>query len=166
MERCFIISKGCKLHNDYMAYIEGTKKNNEIIKKFFEENGIEAKSYSLKSNSLAIIPTESDLNKFKQKFKKVPSATTDGNTLYEFKKNSVIGKAYIELKLKVLHKPMVGFYLGELFLRMRSRLFMYENVLYASVEAEGLRSDMDMPDGWEEIKRSEFYKVVEKLEEQ
>ena len=61
---------------------------------------------------------------------------------------------------------MVGFYLGELFLRMRSRLFMYENVLYASVEAEGVRSDMDMPDGWEEIKRSEFYKVIEKLEEQ
>lgn len=91
MERCFIISEGCELHRDYMAYVEDSKKHK---------------------------------------------------------------------------KPVAGFYFDELFFHARSKLYMFKNILYASVESVQLKSDTVIPIGWNEIPKSQFHKITEKLEEQ
>ena len=88
MERCFIISKGCKLYRDYMAYIENSKEHK---------------------------------------------------------------------------KPVVAFYFDELFFRTYNKLFMFKNILYASVSCEQLNSNTPIPYGWNEITKSEFNKVIKNL---
>lgn len=162
MERCFIVSENSKLYCDYKAFEEIRNKNNEAMKLFLKENEIEAKSYSVGDN-LAISATKNDLKKFEKQFKKSP-IYIDGDNLYEFRKNSPIGKAFAALKLKPLYNLSIGLYIDAPIHRLRTRCFMYKGSLYVTVESEKIKSDTEMPDNWKEIKRSDFYKMLEEME--
>lgn len=163
MERCFIASENSALYRDYKAFEERRNKNKEVMKLFLKENEIEAKSYSI-GNNLAISATKNDLKKFEKQFKKLP-IYIDGDSLYEFKKNSPIGKAFAALKLKPLYNLPIGLYIDEPIHKLHTRCFMYEGNLYVTVESDEIKNDTEMPDDWKGIKRSDFYKMLEEMGE-
>lgn len=156
MERCFTINKETKLYADYKKYEENAESNNEIIDKFMKDNGIETNLYCcISSDIFAIVPTETD----KQKFGAYLTQKDWGSGLRSFNKRSKISKDYQKLNIRIVRKPMLGLYVG--FMSARVRLFMLNDTLYATLDSEEITSKTPFPDGWEEIKRSEFYKVLE-----
>lgn len=158
MEKYFIITPESPVHKEYLEYKEMSEKVNAAFKEFAKENGIETHEYYQYTQYLEICPTESDTEKFGRYFKK------DAPGL--FKKNSPFAKAWVEkcqeLELKTPHKPMLGFEFNT-FRRSRSRLFMIDDTLYGSLQADG---DFELPKtGYKEMKASEFFKIVEDYEE-
>lgn len=160
MERCFIISENSELYRDYMAWKTNIIQNNKTMKEFLDNMGIEASEYSL-TDRLGIVVTESDLEKFKNQLTKNPVQFYGELGLYEFKKNSPVGKAYTALGLKIIYKPNVAWSADILVRRCQTRCFLHNGNLYATIESDEISKDTEFPNSWNEIKRSEFYKILE-----
>lgn len=159
MEKFFTINPDSELYKDYWNWRNNVQENNEIVVKFFRENGISATQYFLSKEYLGIVPVDDDREKFKNQFRTL--ATNDG--LRMFKKNSTIGKAWLKqaATMKFLHRPTPAFYNNCCVGQSRSRFFEYNNILYFSIDAE----KVEMPDSiFTEIKGSEFHKVMEEIE--
>lgn len=156
MEKYFIVTEKSELHSDYFNYRANRLAVNALIKSFFTENGIEAKEYYASDDRLMIVPAEADGEKFGSYL-----GANQGNGLRTFKANSKINKAWIRVLkdagMKVIRKPMVMLYFQGLGGKSRSRLFDINGVVYCSYESE----KVNIPDGFIEIKASEFFKVIE-----
>lgn len=156
MEKYFIVTEGSRLRKEYFEYRKNLKIINEKVKLFTEKHGIEANGYCAYDDLFMISPTEKDSEKFRGVL-----ANPYENGITPFKKSSKINKDWIktlkENNLKVLHKPDLWeyFYVRGSF---STRLFDVDKVVYAS-----MRADMDIktPEGFTEIKASEFYKIIE-----
>lgn len=157
MEKYFIVTNKSDLFDEYINYKENLKQMREIAIKFLEDNNIEANEYSYSSHIFYIVPTEKD----KEKFRTVLGKTVDNGTR-PFKKNSKIGKAWVNIleenNIEPLHKPIVGWYFKNHGGKMRSMLFDIDEIVYCSYQVEG---DIDTPKGFIEMKASEFWKIVE-----
>lgn len=161
MERCFIVNENSELYRDYMDWKTNIIQNNKTMKEFLDNMGIETSEYSL-TDRLGIVVTESDLEKFKNQLTKNPIQFYGKLGLYEFKKNSPVGKAYTALELKVMYKPNVAWYADVLVIgRCQTRCFLHNGNLYATIESEEINKDTEFPDSWNEIKKSDFYKMLE-----
>lgn len=159
MEKFYIVKEGSQLHTDYWEWRNSVSENNKIVIGFFEQHGIEATRYWISKDQIGIIPTKNDENKFAKQFTKY--ALEDGLCL--FKRNSVIGKAWTKqtADMKIYHKPSPSWYNSVCIGRSSSRLFDYKGVLYCSYNAE----QVEMPETmFQEIKGSEFYKIMEEIE--
>lgn len=158
MEKYFIVTEKSDLHKDYLDYRENSRLINEHYKEFAKENDIEAEEYCPSNKYLHIIPTEKDL----ERFDKVLLKPT-GQGLRSFKLNSKIAKNWAksltEKGLKVLSKPYIPFYFRNGFGRSRTRIFNIGEAVYCSYEAD--RNNIECPEGFIEIKASEFYKIIE-----
>jgi len=157
MERFYIVTSDSSIHKDYLDYREMSEKVNGAFVEFAKEQGIETHEYYQSAQYLHICPTDGDTVNFGKYFKKdVPGL---------FKKNSPLAKAWVNkcqaLGLKSPYKPNLGFEF-RVFGRTSSRLFMINDVLYAS-----FRADCDFKNlaGLKELKASEFFKVIEVYEE-
>lgn len=128
----------------------------DSFKEFAKEEGIEATEIYLASDSLTIVPTDNDCKKFGNEFKK--------NDKGNFKLNSKTSKKWVlwckERGITTPKRPHIDFEFN-LFGRTSSRLFMSNNVLYASFQSQ---YDFNNPKMFEEIKGSEFYKAWEEKE--
>jgi hypothetical protein len=159
MEKFFIVTDKSELFEDYFNYRNNIKDVNEAYGEFKNVHNITTKSYCPTSDKLYIEPTESDLKQFETQFSKNDKI----HYLYSFKKNSHIGKEWINFvnskKIKIYHKPFLGRYL-DFWGPYRSRLFDVDKVVYCSIEYDG-EMNIPIPKGFEEIKGSEFYKVIE-----
>lgn len=158
MEKYYTVTPGSQVHNEYLEYIAMSDKVNEAFKAFAEEQGIETKEYLPSTENLYICnPTENDKEKFGKYFKKSEPGF--------FKKYSVPAKTWIaicrSLNLKSPRKPCLPFYFHA-YGKTRCRLFMLNDVLYSNFESE---YDFKNPEGFEEIKASEFFKVIEDYKE-
>lgn len=157
MEKYYIVTPDSPIHKDYMDYKSMSEKVNAAFVEFAKEQGIETHNYYQSAQSLHICPTDNDTDKFEKYFTK--------NTPGLFKKNSSLAKAWVNkcqaLGLKSPYKPHLAFYLN-VYGRAHSRLFMINEVLYASYETE---CDFESIAGLDEIKASEFFKVIEAYEE-
>ncbi|HBE87181.1 MAG TPA: hypothetical protein DDW53_20320 [Lachnoclostridium sp.] len=157
MEKFYIVTPSCQIHKEYLDYKAMSEKVNDAFVEFAKEQGFETHEYYQSVKYLHICPTDGDTNKFGKYFKK------DAPGL--FKKNSQLAKAWVNkcqgLGLKSPHKPNLGFEF-RVFGRTSSRLFMINDVLYAS-----FRADCDFKNlaGLKELKASEFFKVIEEYEE-
>lgn len=109
---------------------------------------------------LVLFRQKNDENKFVKQFTKY--ALEDGLCL--FKRNSVIGKAWIKqaAEMKLYHKPSPSWYNSVFVGRSSSRLFDHNGILYCSYHAERVEMPEDM---FQEIKGSDFYKIMEEIEE-
>lgn len=156
MERCFTISKGTDLYEAYKKYEDNVEVNNEIIKKFMNDNGIETELYCpISKDIFAIVPTDAD----KEKFGKYLTQKDWGHGLRAFNKSCKVSKEYAKLNLTIVHKPFIGQHVS--FFSARTRLFMLNGILYATLDSKEITPKTDFPKGWQEIKRSEFYKILE-----
>ena len=159
MEKFYIVTPETELYDEYIRYKENIPVVNEIVKTILTKYGIETHLYAAANEYLCIQPTENDKVNFVNQLK-----TQIDLDLYPFKKNSVIGKEWIntlkENNIKVLHKPLIQFYFKACG-KARFRLFHIDDVIYASYETNG---EFDNPNGFHEIKASEFYKATEDVE--
>ena len=157
MEKYYIVAPDSAVYESYLGYREASEKINSAFKDFAKGHGFETREYYQSAESLHICPTESDTCEFGKYFKK------DSPGL--FKKSAPLAKSWAEkcrtLELKTPRRPILGFIFGG-YGRSSSRLFMINDVLYASFGAE---NDFDNPVGFKEIKASEFFKIVEEYEE-
>lgn len=179
MERCFIATNDSKYVKDCMKYNGLLWQQMEFIKSFFLEKGIESVYYDLggdglcgvpfeeyeKSNiTLSIDPTENDRNKFGKILTK-----PNKHGLCSFKKNSNILKEFaqkcVEEKVIVnLWKPRVGDCFNQLGYRGYSMAqFGHNDTIYIRIESDFLEKD-EIPEGFIEIKLSEYYKAKEEME--
>lgn len=162
IEKFFIVDDNSQLAKDYWNWKKNLHDVNEHVKLFMEENQISATQYHADNNILYIIPTKEDIERYDKILGK-----DIGNGLRPFKKNSTIHKLWIKsLKdnnLTVLHKPHTVWYFKEFAGgRFSTRLFDVDGVIYTSFSWEG--NKLDCPEGFTEIKASEFWKGIEKNE--
>jgi hypothetical protein len=178
MERCFIVTKESKYFKDYNVYKEKEETQRKFINIFFNEKGIDGKHYVISGDGfvntpfndnskdkikLSVDPTENNMNKFKQMLCK-----PNKYGLCDFKKNSIIGKEFaqkcIDEKIIInLYKPIPRNYFKSLsYYGYRYQEFLHNEILYLKIESEYLDSN-EIPEGFEEIKISEYYKIIEDL---
>lgn len=181
MERCFIATKESKWLKDYNNYREKAKQQRKFADEFFKEKGIDGQHYLISGNGmmnrpfeefgkknirLSIEPTENNLDKFEKILSKVGKYG-----LCEFRKNSSINKEFqqrcIDEKVVInLWEPDIRDYFKNLRWKGCSyQGFKYKGTWYMKLESEFLKED-DTPEGFKEIKASEYYMVKEKMEEE
>ncbi len=156
MERFFEVTPASALHKEWIEYKENDRRVREQFKKFAGEQGISADEYYVADDSVFIVPTEADKEKFGNALLRPLE-----NGLCQFRKASKVSKAWVQgLKdadLKVIRKPMLMLYLKARQGRFRSRLFDQDGSVYCSMDPCG----DDTPEGFQEMKGSEFYKLLE-----
>ena len=157
MEKYFRIPKENRFYEMYVEYKDMATRINDAMVKFFKKNEITTHEYYPFTECLHICPTEQDEEKFGKYFKK--------DTYGKFKKTSPLGKAWVqnckELGLKYISRPSLAFEFG-IYGRSRQRLCMIDDALYGSIETD---YDFKSPEELQEIKASEFFKVIEDYEE-
>lgn len=150
----------------YKKYFEWWN-NLDVIKKKWEQFrklvGIESTQFVPKKE-LYIVPTENDLIKFGRFFYKQDY----GNGLRKFKATSTIQKdweRFCNNNVKFIDEPIL-FYDFPIMGKSRTRLFHYNDDVYGSISSDYIEDDFKIPDGYEQIKASEFYKIIETIEEE
>jgi heat shock protein HspQ len=181
MEKCFIVTENSKLLKDYNAYKRLAEEQREFVNKFLTEQGIESDKFIVSGTGsvnqpfaeyckneirLYIEPTEKD----KEKFGKWLRNPNKYHGLCGFKSKSAIAKEFAQMCInnKVVinvHSPRIGEYFKDLFWGgYRYRFFEHESTYYLSIESEKLQEN-DIPEGMTELRKSEFYKIIEEVEE-
>lgn len=160
-EKFFIVTDRSGLREEYFQWKNNRVQMIEIAKNFMDENNIETSKYANDSKTFYIVPSSNDIIKFGDSLCKEELHSG----LRKFKKTSSVGKAWIALlkekQITPRYKPFVGIYFKNTFGKHSSRLFDIDNVIYCSFSGE---FEIDTPEGFEEIKASEFYKVIEDYE--
>lgn len=161
-EKFYKVTEKSHLYHHFWEYVENRKQVNELVKDFMKKHGIEAEGYAPLSDRLYIQPTKADVEKFDSVLNKPVE-----QGLRTFKKNSTIGKDWVntlaEKELKVLRKPFVPMYFRNAFGQTFSRLFEAGGTVYCSLKSEF--GEWETPAGMEEIKASEFYRIIEEYAE-
>lgn len=162
MERFFKIKKDYYIYKDYFEWWNNLKVQKEAWKKFKSMVGIES-DYVAFNENLIFVPTENDVIKFGRFLSKVDL----GSGAKQVKRTSTLQKDWANFiknnNVKLLHKPNIVFDFA-IDGQIKTRLFHYDEDLYCSVDI-GSETEYKVPKGYEEIKGSEFYKIMEKIEE-
>lgn len=179
MERAFIATKYSKYYKDLERHFNMLNDQKTFIRKFFKEQQIESHTYRLAGDGfcnvsfeeeymrdiyLYIQPTEQDLTLF-GKFLGKPN----DNGLCKFKGNSKIAKEFarqcVDKQVIInIYEPSIGDYFYCLALGGYSvQQYLLNDLLYVKIESERLNND-ELPDGFKEIKLSEFYSSKEEYE--
>lgn len=157
------VKPGSKLYTDYFQWLnEDRNKVRDAFRNIKEKFGIETNEFSPEQSGFYIAPTSADMEKFSGMLKK--------SSYGEFKKNSEPHKEWVEAVKDIQHMRRPGlfaYFSSYLFgRRWKERMFNDGDVLYCCIEnIEGQGRVKEIPDFCEEIKASEFYQVLEKLED-
>ncbi|MFV0518565.1 MAG: hypothetical protein ACK5MV_14330 [Aminipila sp.] len=156
MEKFFKINKDSKMYIDYFKYLKNEKAVIAIFNSIAEKHGIEAGSFVPFKEKLYILPTENDNAKFDGVL-----TLEDTSGKRQFKIRSEIGKEWKEAvsNIEILDKPRYFMYGQRMMGQFSSRLFHIKEELYGSLESNVHK--VELMDFMEEIKASEFYKIIE-----
>lgn len=158
MERFFIV-KNEDLIKQVKDFESMRIKLKDTFGKFKKKHGIETSRFYQCATLLRIIPTENDIEKFRSQLK------ADNET---FKVKSVMNKEWVEFcKANGVTTPdnpswelmlLVGISLA----KFKWRLFTLNDKVYGSLEMD---DSFELPkEDFEELKASEFYKIIEDLQ--
>lgn len=110
-----------------------------------------------------ILPDRETVQKFSSKLKKeiLPSGAR------QFKKNSVIGKAWAETMrgMEMKRRPMLWQYTTRMLGRYTERKFFYDGNLYISIDMMEGSESFQVADWAKEIKGSAFHQILEQARE-
>jgi hypothetical protein len=164
IEKFFKVDNDHQLAKEYFTYKNNYNIVRDHVRNFMDTNEIKTHQYSTNNETFYIVPVEEDLEKFDNMLGK-----DIGNGLRPFKRNSSIHKAWLKsLKdnnLQILIKPHTSWYFKKFAGgRFKTRLFDINGVVYTSFDYQG--NELDCPEGFVEIKASEFWKLVEDYEKQ
>ena len=159
MEKYYTVTEECSLHKDWFDYKENADQVNEVYKGFKDQVGVESKEYYVTDREVYIVPTEKDNEMFGSVL------CTPINGLRKFRTTSKVGKVWVKaLKdagLEVKRRPMPIIYFrsfgGGSY---KTRLFEQDGKLFCSIDP----ADGKEPEGFVEIKASEFFKIIEESE--
>ncbi len=161
MEKYFIVTEDSPLYKDYNDWMDNTQQLHILVKLFLPVNNIEADHYGYYGDNLCIVPTDNDLNNFKNVLSK-----DLGNGLRPFKSNSKIQKSWEKIlsegNIEKKSKPYVPMYFSHCSGKMNSRLFDIDNVVYCSFKQN---DNYETPKGMIEIKASKFWEIIENEKE-
>lgn len=163
MEKYFKVRKENHIYNDYFKWWNNLDNVKRRWEQFRKLEGIESTQFVPKQE-LYIIPTEVDLINFGRFLYK----DVFPGGLRKFKKTSSVQKdweRFCKNNLELIDKPRL-FYDFPTTGKTRTRLFHYKDEVYCSIENEFIDENYIVPEGYEEIKPSEFYKIVELIEEE
>lgn len=181
MERSFIVTKESEYYQDIIKFFQRKKEQSDFVSKFLKEKGIESKKYVLSGDGwvntpfsknhkndigFEIIPTDND----SKNFGKMLCKPKDYG-LCAFKKTSIILKEIqekcVQEKIIInLYEPRTGDYFSDLSMGgYNINRFKYDDKLYIKLNSSFLTDKSKIPEGFIEIKISEFYNTKEKLEE-
>lgn len=158
MERFFIL-KNEDLIKQVKEFESMRIKIKDTFGEFKKKHGIETSKFYQWTTQLRIIPTENDIEKFRNQLK------ADNET---FKVKSAMNKEWVELceanGLTTPNNP--SWELAELispkFYKFSSRIFSLGDKVYGSFEAN---SPFELPEtDFVELKASEFYKIIEETQ--
>lgn len=153
-ERFYTIPKEHETYKQYFEWFKDVELTQIVVKRFMESNGFETTEYAVWNGALMIVPKGGDETKFGKLLSK--HSTREG--LRSFKKTSVINKLFMasieNAGVKNIRKPAPWHITG----RSSWRLFHIQEILYASLAGD---YEFENPEGWNEIKASEFYKAIE-----
>lgn len=161
MEKFYIALPESRLYADYSEWLVTRNESVKFIENLFEKYGLDRETKFYAGREFLAIKSDKDLDSiFPKQFKK---KLYDGDYRV-FKLNAPIMKEWVEKikTFKCLHKPFLGMYFKNCFGKMSTRLFMHESTLYFSIECDSAFEPSDL---FQEIKASEFYKVIEDIEE-
>ncbi|AUN01514.1 TPA: hypothetical protein ACXDAY_002205 [Clostridium botulinum] len=185
MEKAYLVQESSEYYKDVLKYIQPDKEQSKFVFSFLDKNNIQAERYYLCGDgccnkpflqedkgdiSLSIIPTDEDKEKLSKSLCK-----PDQYGLCSFKKNSKIGKEFaqycIDNKIIInLLKPRIGDYFESKSPNNLSlggyRLSQFEvgDNLYVKLDSHKINEETKTPEGFVEIKLSEFYKKLEEYE--
>ena len=156
MEKFFVVKKESNLYVEYFDFIKMSDRLNDEFKKFAIENGIKSTRYYQTADRLCIEQTKEDRLKFSQML--VANSDTD------FKKSSKICKDWVSIckknEIKTPREPSLIFYINSHSNKYSQRLFHIDDVLYGSFDNK-IDLDFNLGKDFEELKGSEFYKILE-----
>lgn len=178
MQRTFRVARECEYRKKLDEYIENMRKQKDFINHFFKEHDIKAAQYNLSGTGfincpfkekdkkeivLSIVPKKEDKEKFKDILCKPRK-----NELCQFRKNSEIGKAVRNEAVKNeipinVHEPSLRNYFQSIrYSAYRYERFFLDIYCYVMIDGDTLSED-ETPDGFEEIKLSEYYLKLEEM---
>lgn len=159
MEQYFEITSQSSRYKEYFDYLEADEACRKAVKKFIEENNIHTEHYAVFGGALWIDNNQENREKYGNQLKK------DGDDgLAAFKKTSKIGRAWTGLGIKEVHKPHVSFFFVDPSYSSRTRLFHVGEKLYCSIDCMNRSTKVKTPQGFIEMKASEFFKIIEDVE--
>lgn len=162
-EQFFIVTEESPLYKDYFDWKANNKEATKIACDFAKRHNLPA-LIAYTNSQFSIIANKEELNLFKNQLKKYGTWTEHG-VLYDFKKNSPIGKAWkAELNdknFKILNRPLAMLYFSDSCGRWGWQFLEYDNKLYLKISTE---REQNTPKGMKEIKGSEFYSALENYE--
>lgn len=177
MEKAFKVTKNSKYYKDFTKYMELVESQRKFVKGFFETNNIKAKNYYIGGNgffnvpfenesniNLYIIPTENDNENYGKQLTK-----PDDRGLCRFKKTSKIRKLFArgcvenKIVINIADIDLRDYFSMDWQGYSQTRIPCEEGYLL-KVKSNGLK-DGDIPQGFEEIKLSEFHLALEEYEE-
>ena len=158
MDKYFVTEKENKFYQRCANYIkeyeEVYEKAYQYLKKFAKE--ITKNEIGIVGENLYITDTKENKERFGKQLKNTPYAKFLG-----FRKNSEIAKGWHG------EKPMKPMFIFDVLPiapgRFSERLFIFENKLYVCCRCE---CDYETPQGFAEIKASEWYALCEKIQEE
>lgn len=156
MDKYFEIKPDCALHKEYFAHEKAGEKIVAAFNQVREKFGIESEVFHLTKDRLWIKATDNDREKF--------SGMMTKDSFGVFRKNSAPSKMWVELVKGIAHfeRPELMFYFPLIGHRWKERLFHIGDKPYCSIESDG---EVSTPDFAVEMKASEFYKIIEDVEE-
>lgn len=162
MEQYFEITKDSKHYQQYINYQTKRKEAIEATSKFMKEHDIPGSKFMLWEGYLWVPETSEIMEKFGKQFRDVCYKGCRA-----FKKNSVIGRAFAKADIHMPPKPFVMDYFHDMPWwcgQINTRLFMYKDKLYCSIAVSEYPALVECPQGFIEMKASEFFKVIEEAE--
>lgn len=155
MEQFYEITPHSGRFAECMTYWNETDKQNEKVREFMSNHNI--LSPALWRGDILYIkkrPDMSDDNFLKK------TVEDNGNVYYGIKKYSRLGRELKALGVHRVYKPFVLFFFEETILQASVRLFPAGEKVYCSVE-HTLEKPLPCPEGFIEMKGSEFYEIME-----
>lgn len=156
-ENFFEITKDSRHYQEWFDYLKADDEQRTAMRAFAEEHGLNIDVYAIWKGNLWVNPEKNA--KFAEQFLK---ETVNG--LKGIKKTSEIGKAFKKAQIKRAEKPFVPWFFKDCYGKSKTREFDFESKVYCQIESESKITET--PKGFIRIKASEFYKVLEALQEQ
>ena len=162
VEVVFKVVKESKLYNDYFLCKEEKQKFHDLAREFFKRNGFLEKGSYIQSERLHIELTDEEQEKYSSQLMKY----YDNYGMCVFKKKSKIQKKWEEeVYNKVDHSKIEKIKFWWLvYISVGSyALWDYEGDIYGCLKDKS-KDSIKLSDDMEEIKMSEYYRVMEESE--
>ena len=159
MEKFFSVKEESDLYKDYFKWIDEYENMKKIYSSFADKYGIEATQFIPRKNSISILPSERDKDKFIDAF----TGTIEELGFRQIRVHSNIGKEWKRLvsDIAVPRKPILAMYISNIWGKYSARMFHVKDKLYGSLATGNI---VTLPEWAIEMNGSEFYKILESNE--